>query len=430
MSSTRMEAMAIITAVVITPPSAPLVIHTDSQSAMSMTRRAMAPVASRELYKSPDSFLWLHLRSWLRLRQAPTTVTWVRGHSGDVGNEMADRLAASAHDDPSAILWTTRMPPPSGTPFWILHDKRVIPRRPRRLLREQDEEITAERLKKQVNEVPGRLDQNLKEITYILHALRGTIDREGKTQMKKCWNITNLRDCTIRAFGYKLLMGFLPTLERQRSWYPEVYNPKNLIKCAKCEHEVETLEHLYGCADHSQVEQCFRDRFRALQPQTTTPMDPRELLPWRWLGGLQGRIYPSWEIAIPLLQHGRRGTRSTAGSHRATPPRLPRDVVCCHMATAVSEDRRARTKTRAAPKCKDPPDASCPTRRWLPSPTITYSQAAKQLHRLYPRPEDGLSPLSFATDAWHLWTLSAWETLTLPSSIVGTHWSYSCEYFW
>src|SRR5262249_24405045 len=32
MSSTRMEAMAIITAVVITPPSAPLVIHTDSRS--------------------------------------------------------------------------------------------------------------------------------------------------------------------------------------------------------------------------------------------------------------------------------------------------------------------------------------------------------------------------------------------------------------
>jgi len=260
MSSTRMEAMAIATAVAITPPSVPLVIHTDSQSAMSMTRRAMAPVASRELYKSPDAFLWLHLRIWLQLRQAPTTVIWVRGHSGDVGNEMADRLAASAHDDPSAILWTTRMPPPPGMPFWILHDKRVIPRRPRRLLRQQDEEITAERLVEQINAVPGGPFQTPKDVKLILHSLRGTIDREGKTQMKKCWNITNNRDCTIRAFGYKLLMGFLPSLERQRSWYPEVYNRQELFECAKCNHPNETPEHIYECTDHSQVEECFRDK--------------------------------------------------------------------------------------------------------------------------------------------------------------------------
>src|SRR5271169_3621863 len=136
------------------------------------------------------------------------------------GDAMADQLATKAHDDPSVTLWTTRMPPPPGTPFWILHDKRVIPRRPRRLLREQDEEITAERLMYQVNKVPNRPLQTPKGITYILHSLRGTIDRHGRTQMKKCWNITNPRDCNIRAFGYKLLMGFLPTFGRQRSWYP------------------------------------------------------------------------------------------------------------------------------------------------------------------------------------------------------------------
>ena len=91
-----------------------------------------------------------------------------------------------------------------------------------------------------------------------------------------------------------------------------MYNRQELVECAKCSHPNETPKHIYDCADHSQVDQCFRDRFRALQPQTATPMDPRELLPWRGLDTLQGRVNPYWENVIPMLQHGRRGTQSTA----------------------------------------------------------------------------------------------------------------------
>jgi len=90
------------------------------------------------------------------------------------------------------------MPPPLDKPCWTLYNDRVVPRRLRRLLREQDEAITAEKLVEQVNAVPDRPIQTPEEITYILHSLRGTIDQEGKTRMKKCWNITNSRDSTIR----------------------------------------------------------------------------------------------------------------------------------------------------------------------------------------------------------------------------------------
>ena len=127
------------------------------------------------------------------------------------------------------------MPPPRDAAFWMVHDRRVIPRRPRRLLREQDEAITSERLVAQVNAVPNRPMQSPREVKYILRVLRWTTLPTGETQRQKGWNIASPRDSHIRAFGYKQLMRFLPTLARQRVWYPGVSNRTELWRCAKCE---------------------------------------------------------------------------------------------------------------------------------------------------------------------------------------------------
>ena len=208
-------------------------------------------------------------------------------------------------DDPNA--------PPPEVRYWILHDGRVVPRRIRRLLREQDEAITSEQLVKQVNAVPNRPVQSPKEVMLILVMLRWTILPDGETQKRKCWNITNSRDAHIRAFGYKQLMGFLPTLARQCAWYPEVYNRSELYSCAKCGQMDETQEHTYECADHSEAEECFGAKFRALQPREASPMDTGTLRPWNSLGWLQGRVHPLWETAIPAIQLGRtRAAQTTA----------------------------------------------------------------------------------------------------------------------
>jgi ribonuclease HI/exonuclease III len=309
LSSTRMEAMAIAAAVAITPPSTPLEILTDSLAAAHMMNHVAAPAPSRELNNSPDAFLWLHLRVWMQARSAPVTVVWIKGHSGVAGNEKADQLATSAHDLPAVTRWTTQMPPPGDAPFWIMHDGRVIPRRPRRLLREQDEAITSDRLVEQVNSVPGRPRQSPSEVKHILRVLRWTTLPTGETQKKKGWNITSPRDSYIRSFGYKQLMGFLPTLARQRAWYPDVYNRQELYQCAKCRQPEETQDHLYECADHAATEECFGERHRTIQQGEHTWIDPAPLSPWRSLGLLQGRVDPGWETAIPQL---RRGTRRTA----------------------------------------------------------------------------------------------------------------------
>jgi RNase H len=266
-------------------------------------------MTSRELTNSPDAFLWLHLRSWLQSRQAPVSVEWVRGHSGVAGNERADHLATSAHNDSSVIQWTTRMPPPDGMFFWPMYEGRVIPRRPRRLLREQDEAITSNRLIEQVNAVPHRPGQSPNEVKHILHMLRWTVHTNGVLEKKKCWNITSHHDSTIRAFAFKQLMGFLPTLARQHAWYPWVYNHPGLTQCAKCNHPEETQEHLYECADHMAVEEWFIARFSRLESREDIQTTMRTLRPWESLGWLQGRVHPEWEHRISML-HQDRGTSS------------------------------------------------------------------------------------------------------------------------
>src|SRR3954447_2616432 len=209
-----------------------------------------------------------------------------------------------------------RMPPPSSTPFWIMHDGRVVPRRPRRLLREQDEAITSSQLVKQINAVPGRPVQSAREVDLILQTLQWTMLPNGTTDKKKRWNITNDRDSHMRAFGFKQLMGFLPTLARQHAWYPWVYNQPELVRCAKCQQPGETQEHMHECADHWAVEQQLQATFNMLSHREELGADLRILRPWAKLGGLQGRVDAQWETTISLLQQDRTRPASTAAVTR------------------------------------------------------------------------------------------------------------------
>jgi hypothetical protein len=167
---------------------------------------------------------------------------------------------------------------------------------------------------RQVNAVPGRPAQSPEEVRLTLKTLQWTILPDGKTQKRKRWKITNSRDAHARAFAFKLLMGFLATLERQRAWYPDVYNRPELYSCAKCHQPDETQEHIYECADHSEVEECFRAKFRALQPRGTALMDTRPLGPWNSLGRLQGRIHPRWEPEIMAIQGDEARTAATTAT--------------------------------------------------------------------------------------------------------------------
>jgi hypothetical protein len=153
--------------------------------------------------------------------------------------------------------------------------------------------------------------QTPSDVKLILKTLQWTTLPGGGTQRRKCWNITNHRDANIRAFGYKLLLGFLPTLLRQLAWYPSVYNCPEIRQCAKCGQMEETQEHIYACADHSAVEEYFRNKYEELRINDT-PINIDALRPWISLGWMQGRVHPQWEIIIPMIQQGQGTTPTVA----------------------------------------------------------------------------------------------------------------------
>jgi hypothetical protein len=173
-----------------------------------------------------------------------------------------------------------------------------------------DKEYPKKILVKQINVVHGLPDQKPEDVMHSLKPLLWVTLPGGRIE-KNCWNITNYHDTRFRGFRLKLLLGFLPTLERQQAWYPQVYNRPELFLCAKCK-QTTSPEHMFECADRMEREACFRDRYRPFQPRETEPIDLSALRQWDWLGLLQGRVHPSWKSMILTLQQCMQRTASTA----------------------------------------------------------------------------------------------------------------------
>jgi len=289
--------MAIIYAIVITPPNAHLKIVSDSRAALAELELAQRPILPNSLIKSPNAYLWLHARKWIQYRRHPVYGRWTKGHAGTMENEKADELAATAYHDESAKDWTLDIPPPDSHPYWLQCKSRIIPWHARRIIRSQDENLTAISLAQQVNAIPGRTPQTLKQIDIILEVIGWTIGRDGSTIKNLCARTTNSQDLYIRSFAVKQLFDLLPTMERQNAWYPDIYKTS---ACSKCNYVPENIEHIITCfGNEEQFEFEIRKNIFRMDNKKILDRPTIDLaLSNIQLNKIQGRICTKWKNEI------------------------------------------------------------------------------------------------------------------------------------
>ncbi|KAI0700490.1 ribonuclease H-like domain-containing protein [Cerioporus squamosus] len=103
-SNQAAEVYAIEVAAKVVDPDRTLHIVSDSKFAIDGLTTHLPDWENRDWNNIRCAELFRRAAAWLRVRRAPTTFRWVKGHSGVLGNEGADALAKLGLEAPPAVL--------------------------------------------------------------------------------------------------------------------------------------------------------------------------------------------------------------------------------------------------------------------------------------------------------------------------------------
>jgi ribonuclease HI len=96
----RAEIYAVLQLIKTTPTNIPLLIKTDSYYVIKALTRHLKDMEDKGWLTTTNGDLIRTTVAWLRARQSPTALQWVKGHNNEEGNEEADRLAAEGATHP------------------------------------------------------------------------------------------------------------------------------------------------------------------------------------------------------------------------------------------------------------------------------------------------------------------------------------------
>jgi hypothetical protein len=169
-------------------------------------------------------------------------VKWVKGHSGNKGNEAADKEARAAQE--------------RDTEQWDVHQEAHIGMRCNIGFMGKPAEDDLRKMLKlqaavrmhQIWTNQQRTQKYIGDIESVAWAPTLRIIHNNNPPGRA---YTSRKDCALRAHRIKKMHGMLPTLQAMARRNPGLY-PSTF--CRRCEQETETVEHLWECEDTMEMQ--------------------------------------------------------------------------------------------------------------------------------------------------------------------------------
>ena len=269
------ELAAILAVLQSVSQTAKLTIVTNSQYAIKMLTRSLPDTEDAGWTNTPNA-QWLQAMAYhLRMRGAPTSFKWVKGHEGTLGNEHADRLAAAGASKPEADdidlvvpdhfrLSGLRLTTLTQAKAYAFIASRNRPPRPRKV------DLLLDQIRDSVETVNGHSVTN-------------------RSIWKGCRNIDIRRP--IQTFLFKAVNGAL----RVGDFWNNIPTFEHRARCASC-NSPESLEHILLECSHPTVAQIWT-LAKTFWPSPTPP----------WPDTSLGTLLGCGSIALPSPEDQPRG---------------------------------------------------------------------------------------------------------------------------
>ncbi|KAJ2164640.1 hypothetical protein IW145_002372 [Coemansia sp. RSA 521] len=249
-SSTMAEFLALVVVAVLVPDRKCATVFCDSQAAIGLMNQVLDNHPNHQWERSNFAYIASWAVSWLKSKQLNLDLHWVKGHVGNLGNEEADRLAGMAHQSRNP-RWSLQLGPPPGLLHWVCVDRQPSQKRTGRLIREQEESWMAERLLAQIKSAHPGADMCKESLQLTLEAVNWFDDGNGHYQRKNTHITTTSYDSNVHSMTLGIMVKMLPTVARNKAWWPLAYPEPDMNLCAAClrngSRVVEHQSHFMEC---------------------------------------------------------------------------------------------------------------------------------------------------------------------------------------